>query len=420
MLRQSEPTSSTLHLVATEMGDIMETLDTRELDLVDGEYDSKDGSVPEKRIPFPAIYNTVGFKEAEARVYLSSPITAKILEVERFTSAQDRFNLTTQRSVNKSMPAVFKIELKHGEFTWLVKKKEKHFMDLHRELKTYKTFMRIPLPTRSHTIKRQSVRRTEASQIPSLPRGGRDELGREEQVSSRRRQLEDYLNKLLNMTVYRNYHATMEFIDVSQLSFIHDLGPKGLEGMVLKRSGGHRIPGMNCCGRTKMCYRWSKRWLVVKDSFLLYMKTDSGAISFVMLVDKEFSIKMDSKDTETTHGLRSFTELQHRPQLVDLTVEEGQRLKVIYGSSVGFHVIDVDSGNPYDIYIPSHSQVSPSLCCTSTNDLTAWRFVGVLRDEGVYVTTSGRLTEGRGAAVGRDAHRRRYSLHTLPLTVASR
>lgn len=39
---------------------------------------------------------------------------------------------------------------------------------------------------------------------------------------------------------------------------------------------------------------------------------------------------------------------------MDLTVEEGQRLKVIYGSSVGFHVIDVDSGNPYDIYIPSH------------------------------------------------------------------
>lgn len=53
-------------------------------------------------------------------------------------------------------------------------------------------------------------------------------------------------------------------------------------------------------------------------------------------------------------SLKSFTDLQHKPQLVDLTVEEGQRLKVIYGSSVGFHVIDVDSGNPYDIYIPSH------------------------------------------------------------------
>ena len=58
---------------------------------------------------------------------------------------------------------------------------------------------------------------------------------------------------------------------------------------------------------------------------------------------------------------QSFTDLQHRPQLVDLTVEEGQRLKVIYGSSVGFHVIDVDSGNPYDIYIPSHVSSKPHL-----------------------------------------------------------
>uniref|UniRef100_A0A671XBD9 phospholipase D n=1 Tax=Sparus aurata TaxID=8175 RepID=A0A671XBD9_SPAAU len=304
MLRQSEPTTSTLQLVANDMTGIMETLDTRELDLEDGEYDITDSNAPAERLPLTAIYHTVGFKEPTAKVFLSSPITAKILEVERFTSAQDRFNISNQRSVSKSMPAVFKIELKHGEFTWLVKRKEKHFMDLHRDLRTYKTFMRLPLPSRSHTVKRQTATRSEVREMPNLPRGGRDELGREEQVSSRRKQLEDYLNNLLKMPMYRNYHATMEFIDVSQLSFIHDLGPKGLEGMVQKRSGGHRIPGMNCCGRSKMCYRWSKRWLVVKDSFLLYMKPDSGAISFVMLVDKEFNIKMDSKDTETKHGVR--------------------------------------------------------------------------------------------------------------------
>nr|XP_020501570.1 phospholipase D1-like [Labrus bergylta] len=303
MLRQSDPNSSTLQLVANDMTDIMEKLDTHELDLEDGEYDTTDTTTPADHLPFTAIYKTVGFKESRAQVFLSSPITAKILEVERFTSAQDRFNVTTQRSINKSMPAVFKIELKHGEFTWLVKRKEKHFMDLHRELRTYKTFMKLPLPTRSHTVKRQSAAEG-VRHMPTLHRGRGDELGREEQVSSRRKQLEDYLNNLLKVPMYRNYHATMEFIDVSQLSFIHDLGPKGLEGMVQKRSGGHRVPGMNCCGRSKMCYHWSKRWLVVKDSFLLYMKPDSGAISFVMLVDKEFSIKMDSRDTETKHGVR--------------------------------------------------------------------------------------------------------------------
>lgn len=44
----------------------------------------------------------MGFKEQQARVFLtSSPITAKILEVERFACAQDRFNITNQRSVSK-------------------------------------------------------------------------------------------------------------------------------------------------------------------------------------------------------------------------------------------------------------------------------------------------------------------------------
>uniref|UniRef100_A0A8C7LH79 Phospholipase n=1 Tax=Oncorhynchus kisutch TaxID=8019 RepID=A0A8C7LH79_ONCKI len=284
MLRQSEPTNSTLHLVATDMSEIMENLDTRELYLGDGEYDTTDFKLPEERRGFASVYNTVGFKEAEVKVFLSSPITAKILEVERFTSAQD------------PIPFIFFLSV-HGEFSWVVKRKEKHFMDLHRELLRYKTFMRIPLPSRRH-----SVRRSEVRAMPTLPRGSGDELAREEQVSSRRKALEDYLNKLLKMSI--NYHATMEFIDVSQLSFIHDLGPKGLEGMVYKRSGGHRIPGLNCCGHSKMCYRWSKRWLVVKDSFLLYMKPDSGAIAFVLLVDKEFCIKMDSKDTETRHGVR--------------------------------------------------------------------------------------------------------------------
>uniref|UniRef100_A0AAR2KJP8 Phospholipase n=1 Tax=Pygocentrus nattereri TaxID=42514 RepID=A0AAR2KJP8_PYGNA len=305
MLQQQDPTASTLQLVATDMMEIMENLDTRELDIGDGEevYDGQDGNNSDSRIPFSAVYKTTGFKEPGARVFLTSiPITAKIQEVERFASPQDRFSITNQRSVSKLLPAVFRIELRHGNFTWIVKRKEKHFMELHRELRTYKTLLRIPLPSRTHTERRQTVRHTR--QMPTLPRGGGDELVREEQVSSRRRQLEDYLNKLLKMPMYRNYHATMEFIDVSQLSFIHDLGPKGLEGMVYKRSGGHRIPGLNCCGHSKMCYRWSKRWLVVKDSFLLYMKPDSGAISFVLLVDKEFSVKMDSKDTETKHGVR--------------------------------------------------------------------------------------------------------------------
>ncbi|XP_057179163.1 TRAF2 and NCK interacting kinase b isoform X6 [Triplophysa rosa] len=93
-------------------------------------------------------------------------------------------------------------------------------------------------------------------------------------------------------------------------------------------------------------------------------------------------------------AFKSFTDLPHKPLLVDLTVEEGQRLKVIYGSSVGFHVIDVDSGNPYDIYIPSHiqSSVTPhAIVVLPKTD--GMEMLLCYEDEGVYVNTYGRITK---------------------------
>jgi len=58
---------------------------------------------------------------------------------------------------------------------------------------------------------------------------------------------------------------------------------------------------------------------------------------------------------------QSFISLHHKPLSVDLTVENGQRLKVIYGSLVGFHAIDVDSGSVYDLYLPTHVRYSKRL-----------------------------------------------------------
>ncbi|OBS73587.1 hypothetical protein A6R68_15875, partial [Neotoma lepida] len=87
-------------------------------------------------------------------------------------------------------------------------------------------------------------------------------------------------------------------------------------------------------------------------------------------------------------------DLQHKPLLVDLTVEEGQRLKVIFGSHTGFHVIDVDSGNSYDIYIPSHIQgnITPhAIVILPKTD--GMEMLVCYEDEGVYVSTYGRITK---------------------------
>ncbi|XP_028560057.2 misshapen-like kinase 1 isoform X7 [Podarcis muralis] len=91
-------------------------------------------------------------------------------------------------------------------------------------------------------------------------------------------------------------------------------------------------------------------------------------------------------------AFKSFADLPHRPLLVELTVEEGQRLKVIYGSCAGFHAIDVDSGNNYDIYIPVHiqSQVTPHAIIFLTNT-EGMEMLLCYEDEGVYVNTYGRI-----------------------------
>uniref|UniRef100_A0A671MXP7 non-specific serine/threonine protein kinase n=1 Tax=Sinocyclocheilus anshuiensis TaxID=1608454 RepID=A0A671MXP7_9TELE len=93
-------------------------------------------------------------------------------------------------------------------------------------------------------------------------------------------------------------------------------------------------------------------------------------------------------------AFKSFEDLVHKPLLVDLTVEEGQRLKVIYGSCSGFHAVDVDSGAVYDIYLPTHIQTSIQthaiIILPNTEGI---ELLVCYEDEGVYVNTYGRITK---------------------------
>uniref|UniRef100_A0A671MQG9 non-specific serine/threonine protein kinase n=1 Tax=Sinocyclocheilus anshuiensis TaxID=1608454 RepID=A0A671MQG9_9TELE len=93
-------------------------------------------------------------------------------------------------------------------------------------------------------------------------------------------------------------------------------------------------------------------------------------------------------------AFKSFGDLVHKPLLVDLTVEEGQRLKVIYGSCSGFHAVDVDSGAVYDIYLPTHIQSSiQSHAIIILPNTDGIELLVCYEDEGVYVNTYGRITK---------------------------
>lgn len=93
-------------------------------------------------------------------------------------------------------------------------------------------------------------------------------------------------------------------------------------------------------------------------------------------------------------AFKNFGELQHRPLLVDLTIEEGTRLKVIYGSADGFHAVDLDTATVYDIYIPKHTQGSiiPH-CIVPLPNSNGVQLLLCYDNEGVYVNTYGRVSK---------------------------
>ncbi|XP_068812847.1 nik-related protein kinase isoform X2 [Struthio camelus] len=93
-------------------------------------------------------------------------------------------------------------------------------------------------------------------------------------------------------------------------------------------------------------------------------------------------------------AFKSFTSLHHKPLSVDLTVENGQRLKVIYGSLVGFHAIDVDSGSVYDLYLPTHIQgtIRPHAIIILPNT-SGMELLLTYEDEGIYIDIYGHFTK---------------------------
>ncbi|RNA12432.1 mitogen-activated kinase kinase kinase kinase, partial [Brachionus plicatilis] len=93
-------------------------------------------------------------------------------------------------------------------------------------------------------------------------------------------------------------------------------------------------------------------------------------------------------------AFKSFPNLQHKPLLVDLSIEEETRMKVLYGSNIGFHAIDLDSGNVFDIYIPRVSPtdmfIQPHTIVVLPNS-RGMHLLLCYNNEGVYVDTNGKM-----------------------------
>lgn len=116
-----------------------------------------------------------------------------------------------------------------------------------------------------------------------------------------------------------------------------------------------------------------------------------------LVVGLESSIEIYAWAPKPYHkfmSFKSFGSLNHVPLIVDLTVEENARLKVLYGSTGGFHAIDLDSAAVYDIYTPSQGgPTTTPHCIVVLPNSNGMQLLLCYDNEGVYVNTYGRMTK---------------------------
>ena len=62
-----------------------------------------------------------------------------------------------------------------------------------------------------------------------------------ENMRERQEALQSYLDELLEKPFFHSHPEFLKFFEISRFSFVPDLGLKGKEGLVKKKSGGHQV-----------------------------------------------------------------------------------------------------------------------------------------------------------------------------------
>lgn len=293
-------------------------------------------------------------------------------------------------------PILYTIQLTHGSFIWTIKKRYKDFAQLHNQLRIFRTSLIIPLPTKAHKeirssfrkqhkitistvlnsgaefedktkVKRKSKRKRDA--LPRFPKRP-DTLISVDQIPMRIKQLEKYLYNLLNVPLYRNHHDTINFLEVSNYSFIAALGEKGREAMIKKRTGSTNAGqkkcnflnclSCGCCIRCNylctdiICGQWQSRWLIVKESFLALQNPKTGAMRSVILFDSGMEVSLGLYTTGLNSGIQIVTNSKYmvlKFHNKKLAKDWASYLKAVANTTAR----DFTSPNPFMSFAPSRT-----------------------------------------------------------------
>ncbi|KAJ2721290.1 hypothetical protein GGI07_004070 [Coemansia sp. Benny D115] len=187
--------------------------------------------------------------------------------------------------------SIVRIELQYGDVKWVIHRRLNDFLSLHTMLTLRKFQGRVaqlpPFPQQlSYAIEKARSFNLGHSHRTS----GSERLA--QATYDRKQALETYLIKLLRALNMRPAYELCTFLELSAVSIMKDVGWKGKEGNMDRRV--EHTTGMCCTPRDLR--RWSRQWVLVRDSFIAFCNHISDPYpSDVLFADPQFDIKFRKK-----------------------------------------------------------------------------------------------------------------------------
>ncbi|ORX52360.1 phospholipase D/nuclease [Hesseltinella vesiculosa] len=174
----------------------------------------------------------------------------------------------------------FRIELQYGDIKWVIYRTIADFVMLHYLLKIKSSLLgNVPAPP-PFPNQLQSLYDTCITTIDQYMDEKRDAL-------ERRTALSRYLQQLLQLAHRQISYDLCEFLELSAISMVQDMGWKGKEGYLQQRN--HFVQHRCCQWITSRL--WKTQWVLLRDSYIAFCD-DIAASSptAVLMLDKGFTM----------------------------------------------------------------------------------------------------------------------------------
>ncbi|CAO3596857.1 unnamed protein product [Absidia cylindrospora] len=182
----------------------------------------------------------------------------------------------------------FRIELHYGEIKWVVKRTIIEFYNLHLTLKFKAAAIGSHLVAPPSFPSQLSHLCNVALTSMRITWGEEDDETSTEVAIKRRAALEQYLKDLVhNSRLVVNYDLC-EFLELSAVSIVKDMGWKGKEGYLEHKMNPTSLKLSNAF---RWMNHWSKEWILLRDSYVALCKDiGSSSPSEVLLFDRGLKI----------------------------------------------------------------------------------------------------------------------------------